>query len=144
MSWPSPVTSPAHHKHLHALRLQEPGRGPWHVLNARSGPAVRCSECLLSPSVHGSFAVMPILQMRRQRLGSEAAWQRQTFTGSGAVLCHPTPAGPPWTPLAKGYFLSLFYPVLAVLGRHRREGCSLVAVCGPLAAVALLVAQLGL
>lgn len=64
--------------------------------------------------------------------------------GSGAVLCHPTPAGPPWTPLAKGYFLSFFYLVLAVLGRHRCEGCSLVAVCGPLAVVALLVAELAL
>ena len=64
--------------------------------NARSGPAVRCSACLLSPSVHGSFAVIPILQIRRQRLRSEVAWQRQTAHGEwGNVVPTPPQRGPP-------------------------------------------------
>lgn len=72
-------------------------------------------------SVHGSFAAVPILQMRRQRLGRDVAWQRQTAHGEwGSVVPTPPQGGPPELLLPKTLF-SFF-----LLFSFRRSGSSLL------------------
>ena len=68
------------------------------------------------------------------------------------MLCPPHPRGAPLNSSCQRLLACFLLLVLAALGRHRREGfslaasrgCSLVAVCGLLTAVALLAAELGL
>ena len=96
-------------------------------------------------SVHGSFAAVPILQVRRQRLGRDVAWQRQTAHGEwGSVVPTPPQGGPPDSSCQRRCFLSFFYLVFAALGlpccggcprAAASRGCSLAAECGLLTAV---------